>query len=525
MSFETFTALLTAKDFPYISDFFTRPVIIPSIDQPPKLPHSLVETDSLNPELGQHYYVQNVMPSGEGLVSVGYAQQVAALLGASDFDQCITLRDAAENNFLFAPAKGKNYIFAADTGSWVSKSPFVFQRTGITRSYVNGRTFICYEHDRILEYDTASGNLNTKAITGIDPLNIDCIGASNNYNLAVTGITVNWSSLIEPLDFVPSRLTGASFAIPQDMKGIGRAIVPIAGGFVIYTTKNAVLALYTNNAAAPFVFRELSNAGGIKSPQHVVQEAAAGYHYAWTTNGLQKISVNGAENLSAAASDFFAGRIFESFDLVSLLLTIQRLTVDLEVKISYAAGRYIIVSYGLPTTFPQIFTHALVYDVALKRWGKLRIDHTGCFSYPYPNIIGATSVVPPKQNVAFLKSTGEIDLLIMDYRERADQGVLLLGRYQLVRQKLATFQKLELEGLHTAYPPNAYLLISPDGKNNLPPAQLQLLYDAGNTKAYGVPAPSDTTAAPRTGKNFSILVTGTFELSTAMITITRHGNR
>lgn len=526
MSFETFTVALSSKDFPFVSDFLTRSVVIPSIDGPPRIPHSLVgELENVNPELAQHYYVQNVLPTAEGLASVGYGQIVAANLGSTDFDRCITLRDAAENNFLLVPAAGKNYVYTANTGAWNSLSPFVFAGNNVTRSYVNGRTLVCYSHNKIVEYDTATGTLLDRVPTRILSTDIDCIGSSNNYNIAVTGINVNWSSLIDPLDFVPSRQTGSSFAIPQDMKGIGVAVIPISGGFVIYTTKNAVLALYTNNATAPFVFREIANVGGIVDSSQVTADAASGYHYAWTSNGLQKISVTGAENLSAAASDFFSGRIWEEFNLTNLTFTLQRLNADPAVKIAFISGRFVVISYGKVTIAPQLYTHALVYDTALKRWGKLRVDHTDCFSYPYPNFIGFTSSAPPKQSLAFLKSSGQIDLLIMDYRERADQGVLLLGRFQLVRQKMATFQKVELEGLHQAYPPNVYLILSPDGKTNLAPKQLQIITDAGNFKTYGAPDPVGTQAAARTGKNFSNLITGSFELTTATITLTRHGSR
>ena len=471
MSYETFTAVLNAAEFPFIADFFQRPIIVPGIDQPPKVPRPYSGTvENYNPELAQHYYAQNVLPTSEGLMSVGYEQVIPAIDPPQvDFDQAIVIRDADENNFIFVPARGKNYLYRKDIGDWVSKSPFSGWNVNyniVSRAYVNGRTFVHYEHHSLHEYDTVGDTFDTIAFIGLDAADVDVIGASNNYLIAVKDLEVHWSSLIDPLDMTASIQTGAGFSIPQDIKGRARAVIPISGGFVIYTTKNAVAALYTNNARAPFVFREISNCGGILSPEQVSVEASLGFHYAWTTNGLQKVSINSAEILSTGASDFIAGRVFEEFNMTTKTIIFERLNADLKVKVTYVSGRFLMLSYGKATQSPQLYTHALVYDLALKRWGKLRVDHVDCLTYPYPNLPGVVTETPPKRSVGFLKSDGTINLLIMDYRERQNEGVLLLGRYQLVRQKAMTFQTLELEGGHQAYPADVYLLVSYDGKTN-----------------------------------------------------------
>ncbi len=123
-------------------------------------------------------------------------------------------------------------------------------------------------------------------------------------------------------------------------------------------------------------------------------------------------------------------------------------------------------------------------------------------------------------------SDGTVNLLLQDYRDGENEGVLLLGKFQLVRQKTLTFQGFEIESLQQGYPPTAYLLLSADGRNNGTPQALQVVSDSGNRKKYGAPAYSGTGAAPaRTGLNFSILVIGKMELSAASATSTRHGNR
>lgn len=529
MAFETFTAILNAANFPFVSDFFQRSIIIPGLDNPVRTPKAYYgNEESVNFELAQTYYCQNVMPTAEGLMSVGYSQVVAALVGAADFDQVITLRDTDENNFLFAPAGGKNYVYTANRGSWQSTNPFVAPPDAIvTRSYVNGRTFVAYEGIGAYEYDTGAETFLPVAFTGL-PAGIPTISgvaASNNYNICWNNITIAWSSLVDPVDFTSSISTGAGSAIPQDVKGPIRAIVPISGGFVAYTTKNAVAALYTNNARAPFVFKEISNAGGIEGPEQVSIDAALGFHYAYTTAGLQKITVNSAEFVDAGLSDFLAGRILETFDISTLTWTVERLSAVVKVKVAFISGRFLVVSYGKQTS-PQTYTHAVVLDVALNRWGKLKITHIDAFAYPYPNIIGQVTIPLPKQSVGFLSADGTVQLLVMDYREQQDEGVLLLGKYQLIRQKTVTFQYVELESINPAMVPDVYLLTSLDGRNNEAPQALTVIYDGGNIRKYGAPPPSSSTqVVRRAGKNFSLLAVGSFELSTSTFTITKGGNR
>lgn len=529
MAYQTFTAALNIAIFPFVSDFFSRSILIPGIDSPPRTPQADTGSkEALNREIAQHYYCQDVMPTVEGLQSVSYTQLIPPYTAAAnDFDQVITIRDEDENTFLFAPANGKNYIYRQDVARWVSKSPFVgWAGTLVTKSYVNGRTFICYEDYAIYEYDEAADTFLPVAFTGVPATLIDGISASNNYLLWWDGITVGWSSLIDPTDLVENIQTGADSAIPQDVKGPIRCIVPVSGGFIIFTTKNAVAAFYTNNARAPFVFREIQNAGGVQNSEQVAQDGSGGVVYAYTTNGLQEIALNSSKILSPAASDFLSGRIYESFSTSTLTLTVERLNSDLKIKVNFISGRYIVISYGKVTT-PQVYTHALVYDTGLERWGKLRLDHVDCFSYPYPNIIGEISNIPAKQQVAFLQKDGTVQLLVMDYRAAYGNAVLILGRYQLARQKAVTFHKMDLEGLKTNYPPSVYLILSFDGRTNQAPKALQEIRSAGNLRTYGSPAadPTSGVAGMRTALSFSILIMGTFELNSAIPTISAQGNR
>jgi hypothetical protein len=253
MSYDTYTIALNVAEFPFVSEFFQRSITLPGLDVPPRVPKTDLGTfESKTPELIQHFYAENVMPTAEGLMSVGFRQIIPGIVGATDFDEAITLRDVDENVFIYSPAMGKNYIYREDAGVWGSKNSFIAApNTLVSRAFVNGRTFVGFQRQNVYEYDTAADTFLPVALTGINVLDIDGISASNNYLLAWSNIQISWSSLIDPTDFIASIFTGAGFATPQDVRGPIRNIVPISGGFIAYTTRNAVAALYTNNARAP----------------------------------------------------------------------------------------------------------------------------------------------------------------------------------------------------------------------------------------------------------------------------------
>lgn len=542
-----FRGALNAASFPLVSTMQGRTVIQPQLDNNVKTTQAFYGTaESADYSIPQLLYCENAVPTAEGLQSVGYEQIIAELTGATDFDQAITLRDADENNFLFTPAAGKNYIYRAITGAWISTNPIAAADKAVTRAYVNGRTFICYATLGVYEYDSVANTFNKLTLIGITDAEVEGISASNNYMILFSGITVYWSSLINPLDVVPSLTTGAGFAIPQDVKARITAIVGTAGGFIIYTAKNAVAAVYTQNIRAPFSFKEISNAGGITSYEQVTSDQNAGPQYAWTTGGLQKITTQGAEAVSAEVNDFLAGRLWESWDASSKRLILHReVAAEFQVKLTYIASRYLVISYS--PTGSGVYSYCLIFDTILKRWGKLKIDHVDCFSYPYPNVYGDLSYEdlalfsyedlgdvsyaglatglesdpPSKKTLAFLKSNGEVQLALLDYnKEVTQQGVAIFGKFQLTRARMLGLQLLELESLvdlNDSSPDTVVnALVSLDGKNMDYAYPMHLLRQSSGSQQW---------AKRVIGLNVAISVEGTFALSSYLLTTTNEGTR
>ncbi len=130
MAHTRFRGALNAATFPLLASLQSRTVIQPQLDNNVRTSAKFYGTDeSADYSIPQLMYCENVVPTAEGIMSCTYNQIIAALPGMSDFDQAITLRDADENNFLFVPGRGKNYIYTANSGTWSALDSF----TGWTR--------------------------------------------------------------------------------------------------------------------------------------------------------------------------------------------------------------------------------------------------------------------------------------------------------------------------------------------------------------------------------------------------------
>ena len=568
MAETTFRVNLNAAEIPFLTSLLGRTVIIPGLDQNSvKSAQFAGSGESLDQGIPQILYAENIMPTDFGVQSVGYTKiinEVAVGIGPI-FDRLMTLRDIDENSYLFAPASGYCWVYDAAIGAWQSNFQIAppFTGTFVSKSNINGRTFICFEKRGFYEYSAAIRSMVPVTFAGLVIDEILGICNSGNYNIAHTVDTILWSSLTDETDFVASLSTGAGSAIPQDLKGPIVCVLPISGGMIIYTTKNVVVGLATNNARYPFNFKEVANAGGIKTSEHASYENGLGTHYAWTSAGLQKITTSAAETVFPAATDFLAGRRLETFDPSSLTFTTLTSISDLKVKLTYLESRYLVISYGIVGADKNTLDYCLIFDTVLKRWGKLKIKHVDCFDYTYPNLSGdlpykltegtyadyagisysqlkATgSITPiPKKSIGFLQSDGSVWLLNFEFNA-ATASVLLLGKYQLTRTSVSTLQKIEVENPEVQEPYawdskdpigtevlrdvaaaanspyfDLRVLPSQDGRNFQQSIAPKLVYSSYNILCYG---------CRETALSHTLALSGAFHVRSIIMTLTKSG--
>lgn len=577
MANQRYKISLNNARFPLVSKWAPRAVMIPSMDTAVRAPRQFQGAEeNIDFDIPQILYGENFVPVAAGVKSVSYNQIIVPTL-FNDFDQIFPLRDENENTVLFSPGGGKNYVFEESVHVWTqdplvsrwanevppvylgSNSPLTPSTSQVTRAYVEGKTFIAYKRMTVSPVNGGTGTMTgslyqwdpvAKALDRVNPLDpgdiitnldididkIDGVSSSNGYLLIWSGLEVHWAPFNgSRFDFQPyanGEVTGAGQQIPEDLEGPITAIVPVSGGFIIFTTKNAVAAYYNaNNFASPWIFKRISNAGGVENYEQAGLEGGTGSVYCYTTGGLQRISLNNAESVAPDVTDFLGGRYIEKFNTGTLQFYDGAFTTEYFVKVTYCGQRFLVISYG---TYPGLFSYALIYDTALQRWGKLRIVHRDCFSYSYGaqdakltySMLGDVSydemevayndttieggnLTYPRQSIAFLMKTGEVKLGVLDYRppEDTSEAFVIIGRNQLSRARFFELHHLEIEGLQPGAVVGTWA--SKDGRT-LGAIEMGVLREqSGDYAEYGFDNP--------TGKNQTFYIKGDFALSTIVV--------
>lgn len=563
MAVQRFKLSLNAATFPLLSTNASRAVCIPALDGPARTPRAFMGSDeNIDYNIPQIIYCENVLPTRQGIKSVGYQQVIAPTVNI-DFDSVFPLRDADENTVLYSPSKGKNYIYDDVAGAWSTEDiPTIWGLTlaagsvpadsKVTYAYVDGKTFVCYSRLKsttsvdmsIMQWDSATKSLipATPVITNLPfPVGeIDGISSSSGYLLVWSGLTIAWApfngAAFDYTIYANGNFTGAGYQIPEDVQGPITAIIAMAGGFIAFTTRNAIGCSYhSQTITAPWVFREIPDAGGMESYEQATVEGSLGRLVAYTSAGMQSISLNSAELAYPAVGDFIASRSTERYDSGSHSLISGTTSVDLFTKITAVGNRYVVISYGY---YPGTFSFALIYDLGLKRWGKLRIVHRDCFYYTQKPVaadmtyamlldVSYTDTLPLQYDqmsvepsavtaaphaLAFLKATGEVVLGIWSDETRAqDEAVAIIGRIQLSRSSNVQFNTVEAEGLKSG---EIEIMPSYDGRNLATAEVLTTIERDGDFLKAGSMIDC---------KNFNIVVEGTFDLSTIIIEGTTTG--
>lgn len=565
MAIQRFKVSLSNARFPLLSTQAGRAVFVPQLDSQSRLARGYVGSDeSADYNIAQVIYSENVMPVSNGIRSVGYTQRIAPTVN-TDFDSIFALRDENENTVLYSPGAGKNYIYDETASAWTStthaeifdpltvKTGYDPVNSKVTYAYVDGKTFVCYS--RLVASDDSDmsimfWNSSTKALEPAGALianlpfdagTIDGISASNGYLIVYSGIEVAWAPFDgTAFNFTPyanGAFTGAGRQIPEDVQAPITAVISLAGGFLIFTSKNAIAASYhAQTLNAPWVFREVPDAGGLESYEQATVEGSLGSVVAYTTTGFQTLSLNSARADYPDVADFIAGRQIERYNFGSYKFTGGSTNLDFYVKVSNIANRYIVVSYG---TFQKVYSFALVYDVALKRWGKLRMLHRDCFYWNYGIITGdltyaalgdvnyndsnlstydattqqSNALVSAPHGLAFMKQSGEVVIANWSnqLRNEQDNAVAIIGRVQLSRGSNIQFNRVEVEGLKSG---ELILVPSYDGATLSEPEVLTTITDNSLLRVAGSMIDC---------KNFNLVVQGTFDLSTMIIEGTTSG--
>lgn len=519
-----YRANLAAKDFTFVAESWGRTVIMKQFDQ--NFSRQIVSAADPDKDIGipQIYYCHNVMPSSQGFQSVSLDNLVPAVINSNSFSQIIQYTAAEQiKGYLGFVRVGDGFdiynLNALGDTTWA----FVAHVTSLADdpkkypiTYGNAQG-VNYFYIPYTGAYTWTGTVWTPVtLIGLTATDVRGITDSFGYLIAWTNEAIAWSSTISPTDFTPSLITGAGGGAVEGLQGDVVHCQHHVYGFVVFSTTNAVASVYSGNARYPFNFRALVGSGGLTNPNNLGIDPDTGNLMAYTTRGLQLLSTTQAVNIHPELVNFIGGSRFEDFDETTNTLIETDLPQGTMGKgLAIIANRYLVFSYGLTQdntlTTNYFFTHALIYDVTMKRWGKIKLQHVQCFEFAFEKVD-----VQARNSLAFVDKNGNIFRVNFSYYN-GGVGILLLGKYQHVRNRLITLQEVDVEGIHSADAAALYLMPTLDGKTFLPAQRL-------------TPIPESVYPAPIykcrvTGMNLTLLFKGGFNLNSILLNYTPNGRR
>lgn len=526
MSKITWRGAIVAAQYPMLYRHAQRSVLNPGFD-----------AQSAPDPVAQLIFCENVMPTSKGAIAVAMQRVVASVGGTTVFDNLFTLRGPEDEVILFSPANGENRWYNNSTQGWGTASADLNLDTTqypVSTSYVNGRSFVLYATQFIGEYDFSTNTLASVTPTypaGVTIADVVAICGASNYNLFFTKNRVLWSTPNDPLEFA-NLLIGAGNSIPIDLRGTIVGAAAIGGGFVIYTTEGAVAAFFTNDATVPFRFVGIDNSGGVTSMQRVASDANISGHFTFGSGGFQNVTLQGASGQWPEATDFISGKEFEQWNKTTKSVEYSQV-IGLDCALVFLASRYVIISYGLKD---ESFSHALVFDTLLKKWGKLRVDHVdvamavpgiefNATSYdelilgydeyvgPYSGFLGsAQGALPNASTFLFVNANGATRIMTFNASNSLTgaESVMVLGRYQVTRDNMVTWQRAQLDG--ASEDTNCFLLPSFNGWER-------------DTFVTPMKLEDGKWGGQKTCQNFDLAFTSAFDASNLIIEAKQHGKR
>jgi hypothetical protein len=505
-----YRANLSSAVFPMTLADAGRTVIFPQADQnfDRRVDPAGEQKDAGIP---QAMYLENVIPTVNGYQSVGYRARNAlpprnsgtgSLIPRQAFFVDDTIMIARDGSFSYQDVITNNISCSLPWKYQIGPAPASGAVHSIAK--VRGVNYWC---DRVSLF-TFTIDPGTKqstfvdisgSVTGITVSQIRAICSSYNYLVALMDDdTIAWSSTTTPTDFTVSLVTGAGSQVPSNAQN-ANFLIEHPEGFFIYCDNSAVFAKYTGNSRYPWKFTPVANAGGYSTLNQIYGSAQTPEHYGIdNSNKLQIITPDRAQLVAPEVTTFLERKNYkDTFDYLDN--TFGRQINLVSTHIYYLLDRYVVVStqFGSETQF----THAFVYDVLLQRYGILKVSHAYVFA-------DATTLTFVPKFAGERPQTWSLNIYDPN---SIFQGVLLLGKFQYIRDRWIQLEGIEIESAQDTdrVIRNFSLLLfqSRDGKNFLPPVTIPTS-GTGNL----ITAPTHKTA-----KSHSIMLKGAFDVNTLQL--------
>ena len=544
-----YRANLSAANYPMTIADGGRTVIVPGIDQnfDRRVDPSGEQKDAGIP---QALYLENVMPTPYGYQSVGYMVPTAGMIipaGATYIKKMIEVKYRRPID-LYRATIDSAPLFIWDNGALTfgmfGEASVVFTGAGFTDAvdslysvaivgssvyfyHASGLTQDLYT---IFRPGTDLQLLNITAL--VTPLNfftsesIVSVCASNNYLVACSSTTVYWSSLLSSIDFTSSLVSGAGQINPNNSDAALLYVKETTKGFYVYAATNTMYGQYTGNARYPFKFVPVINSTGPLNFQPWLSYGVVdglGHYVIEKNKSIRFMQENQSQAVAIEASDYLEKTtLHETLDYITNTFTASAVATQTP-SIYVYLNRYVLISVNGTNTqesAAEKYTHVIVFDSFLNRYGKLKLDHSFMFTYyGQPELLGFVN-----RQASSIKFLG-FDIYLTDAfpgtTYTAHEGALLLGKFQYVRSRMMQMEEIEIEGpQNTAITPSPNfslaLLPSTDGRNFDTPIPLTATSISGGLATYHT---------HQTARNHSLLLKGAFSVNTVQLKFVPGGER
>lgn len=353
-----------------------------------------------------------------------------------------------------------------------------------------------------LPYPTAVGPLANYQIIDNLPFaaaDITAICASQGYLVVAAKNQIAYALLAGSKfnfsEFQDGALTGSGVRIPEELQGEITAIRAVPGGFIIFSEHNAVSAFYSSsNFATPWNFREISGCGGVRSVRNVSSESSSGAVFGTTSVGLQQITLSNAKDVSTGFDDYLSGKLFELYDYTNDNIRQLRVSSNINTRCTLIGSRYVCISAGI--NFQNEFELLHVFDLHLKRWGKIRKLHGDALqlsdvevSRPlrvsdlegytiaerYASVTVASlmldanvAISESRQKIGLMNLDGSITQVLIGQGDASDdvtEAIVQVAGMKIARNRNITIHTMEVDGVKDS--PETQMLLHPsyDGRN------------------------------------------------------------
>ena len=467
-----FSINLQESAFPLVSAMNGKAVLIPNLDQSPAIPSI--------------YWMENIIPVARGVATPSYIPAISSEVlpftinqNAPENCEVWTVYSSGGNSTYLLQYGTMLYLYQSQSATWTVLGALGDVDVRISVFYHKGRTLVFHPTIGLNEFDEFLTALVPLTVVGLSLSSIISMTGALSYIIATDGNTIYWSSPINDLNFDPTSTgsdANAGSTQVLAIKGNINFLAKSAKGFIAYATANAAEVVYTGSAENPWRFIPVLNSNGVYLPWHHTAEANGSVHFLWSDTGLASITEAQSQQIFPEVSDFLTGKLYEEYD--TSLRTLVEYTVPdaMEVKINFVANRYLCISYGRQIS--GVLKYILIYDLVLKRWGRLRIDHLAVINLDLPqrtaapdaeffddNILQEAQDFPNTFASAFLPGSADENfraakfgiftvsgaLVECDLSNTSDNtsGIVLYGDIALTRNRFSEVIEVELSGINT----------------------------------------------------------------------------